>query len=159
MRAKVHTEKHYVQRSVTTVAVGNIDQLVFALSVATPTGVDQVREGSTVSAVFVELWIGSDDNQFGSTSVTLEKVISDGSAMTFAQSQALGNYANKNNCLYHTQGLTPSLGDSGIPFVRQWFHIPKGKQRMSLSDKLVLNITGLTNGVNYCGFITYKEQF
>lgn len=130
-----------------------------AFSVAAPSASNEVREGCTISAVFVEMWVTSDDSAQGSTVVSLEKRPSLSPQMTYAQSQALNSYSNKRNVFFTSQGLTPPNVQSGIPFIRQWFKIPKGKQRMGLGDLITLNISGITNGANYCGFFTFKEQF
>ena len=124
----------------------------------TASGVDEVIEGATVKAAFVEMWLLDSSND-GSFIVSLEKRPALATAMSFAQSNALGTYPNKKNVLYVTQGLSPNNGvGNPVPIIRQWFKIPKGKQRFGLNDKLVLNITN--NGLNnleFCGFFTYKE--
>jgi len=121
--------------------------------------VDEVSEGSICKAVFVEMWLLDTSND-GSFIVSLEKLPNGLPAMLFGSSNALGNYSNKANLLYVTQGLSPNNGvGNPVPIIRQWFKIPKGKQRMALGDKLVLNITN--NGLNdleFCGFFTYKED-
>jgi len=160
MRAIIHSTKHYVQQSrseVATVAIANID---IAKSVESTTAnlVDEVAEGTTIKAVFVEMWLLDSAND-GSFIVSLEKLPGAAASMNFALSNALGTYANKRNLLYVTQGLSPNNGvGNPVPIIRQWFKIPKGKQRMGLGEKLRLNITN--NGLNdleFCGFFTYKE--
>jgi len=160
LRPKVHTEKHIVQQTVASVATAAIAtvNIAFAKKAPTTAAID-VREGSSISAVFVEMWITSDDAAQGSTVVTLEKRPSLAPSMSYAQSIALDTYPNKNNVFYTTMGLTPPNVQSGIPFIRQWFKIPKGKQRFGQDDILVINISGITNGANYCGFFTFKEQY
>ncbi len=120
--------------------------------------VDQVVEGANVKAVFVEMWLLDSGND-GSFIVSLEKRPAGLGLMNFAESNALGSYNNKKNLLYVTQGLSPNNGvGNPVPIIRQWFKIPKGKQRFGFQDKLVLNITN--NGLNdleFCGFFTYKE--
>ncbi len=160
MRPVIHSTKHYVQvtrSAVLTVAL-NSEDLILAVEATTANGVDEVGEGAVVKAVFVELWIIDDGND-GSFVVTLGKYPSGLSAMTFTQSNSLGTYGNKKNLLYVTQGLTPNDGITRpTVLLRQWFKIPKSKQRFGLGDKLRLTIT--SNGaqsINYCGFATYKE--
>ncbi len=160
MRPIIHSQKHYVQQSrsqVATVAIATID-IISSVEGTTANAVDEVVEGATVKAVFVEMWLLDSAND-GSFIVTLEKLEALTSAMSFAQSNALGTYKNKKNVLYCTQGLSPNNGvGNPVPIIRQWFKIPKGKQRFGLSDKLHLNITN--NGLNdleFCGFFTYKE--
>jgi len=161
MKPIVQSTKHYVQQSrsqVATVAITNID-ISHAVVMASNNLVDEVLEGSLIKAVYVEMWILDTSND-GSFVLTLEKVNGGMPAMTFASINALGFYANKKNVFYTTQGLSPNNGvGNPIPIIRQWFKIPKGKQRQGLGDKLVLNIAN--NGLNdleFCGFFTYKEM-
>ncbi len=155
----IQSVKHINQFSVTTVGIGALGQKQLALSVVAPdaNAVSEVPEGAKISNVYVELWITSDDASQGSLAVNLEKTSTQMTAMTYAQSIALWTYANKKNIFYTTQGLVPPNVQSGIPFLRGWFKIPAGKQRFGLGDKLVLNISGITNGVNYCGLVIYKH--
>ncbi len=162
MKPTINTEKHIVQQSrsqVATVALSTID-IIDSVAVNNKDAVDEVVQGSTVSAVYVELWLLDSSND-GSFNVTLEKRPSGASAMGFASSQALNAYPNKKNILYTTQGLSPNNGvGNPVPIIRQWFKIPKGKQRMGLSDKVVLNIANMgLNNLEFCGFFLYKEQF
>ncbi len=158
MRPPINSRKHIGQVSVTTVAAGALSVVTIANAkdIRTTTNTD-VIVGAEIKAVFVEMWVTSDDAAQGSTTVSLEKIVGAGPGMTFANSQNMNDYGNKNNIFYVTQGLTPPNVQSGIPFIRQWFKIPKGKRRMALNDFLVLNISGITNGANFCGFFTYKE--
>jgi len=161
MKPIVQSTKHYVQQSrsqVATVSVANID-ISESVVMASNNLVDEVLEGSLIKAVYVEMWILDSSND-GSFIITLEKVNGGMPAMTFASINALGFYANKKNVFYTTQGLSPNNGvGNPIPIIRQWFKIPKGKQRQGLGDKFVLNIAN--NGLNdleFCGFFTYKEM-
>ncbi len=118
----------------------------------------EVEEGSLVKAVFLEVWLSSDDTLVTSFQVALEKVPAAAPAMTFTTGNSLGSYANKKNVLYVTRGLAPAeTFGNPVPVLRGWFKIPKGKQRMGLGDKIVMNITAISNGINWCGFMTYKE--
>ncbi len=161
MKPIIHSTKHYVQMSrsqVATVAKVTID-LVLAVEGTVANAVDEVIEGATVKAVFVELWLLDTAND-GSFIVTLEKKPSGLGDIAFAGMNALGTYNNKKNILYTTQGLSPNNGvGNPVPIIRQWFKIPKGKQRFGLKDELVINIAN--NGLNdleFCGFSTYKEM-
>jgi len=77
--------------------------------------------------------------------------------MNYANSIALDSYVNKKNILYTTMGLVGPNDEQPLPIIRQWFKIPKGKQRMGSNDTIKLNISAITNGLNYCGFSTNKE--
>ncbi len=160
MKPIIQSQKHYVQQSrsqVATVAKVGIDIIESVESTVANT-VSEVAEGAVVKAVFVEMWILDSSND-GSFVISLEKRPSGLGGMTFANSNALGTYKNKKNLFYVTQGLSPNNGvGNPIPIIRQWFKIPKGKQRFGLGDKLGLNLTN--NGLNnleFCGFFTYKE--
>ncbi len=161
MKPVIHSDKHYVQQSrsqVATVARTNLD-IIDSVEGTVANQVDEVVEGAIVKAVYVEMWILDSSND-GSFVITLEKLPSALTKVSFAQMNALGTYPNKKNVLYTTQGLSPNNGvGNPIPIIRQWFKIPKGKQRFGLGDKLVLNIAN--NGLNnleFCGFFTYKEM-
>ncbi len=160
MRPKVHVEKHFLQQSLFTVTAGQITNLILALGVAVTTATaNQVREGATISAVWVELWLTGDDAVQGTSIVTLEKVPSGAPNMTAAQSASLNTYPNKKN-IFHTQmGLTPPNTQYPMASIKGWFKIPKGKQRFGLGDELVLNVMGQSDGVSACGNIIYKEQY
>ncbi len=160
MRPVIHSTKHYVQisrSSVLTVAL-NSEDIVLAVKTANKDAVDEVEEGAIVKAVFIELWILDEGND-GSFVITLGKYPGGVNALTFAGANGLGNYSNKKNLLYVSQGLTPNDGiTSPVAVLRQWIKIPKSKQRFGLDDKLRLTISsnGL-NSISYCGFATYKE--
>ncbi len=157
MRAVIHSEKHYIQKSLTTVTAGAAEaiQLVKALDVPSSLA-EQIKTGSSIKAVFVEMWVRTGDTAPGTVLVTLVKTTDDG-VPTFADMIALHGYANKKNVLYHTQGLSNDQDADAIPFVRQWFKIPKGKQRFGLGDRLYLVVSAQALDQHICGFATYKE--
>lgn len=156
-KSPIHSVKHYVQHSVFTVGLGAILQADIAIAVAAPAANNQVKEGSIVKAVYVELWITSDDAASGSFSFSIEKRPAAAVGMTFAQSQALFTYPNKKNILYNSQGLNNPRAGVAMPVFKGWIAIPLGKQRMGLGDRIVYNVAGITNGLDGCGFETYKE--
>ncbi len=104
------------------------------------------------------MWVRTQSTSPGSALLTLYKRGSGTTAMTTTESAALGDYDNKKNILYHTQGLTNDQDADAIPFVRQWFKIPKGKQRQGLGDKfsLAIHAQGALD-LTICGFATFKE--
>ncbi len=160
MKPIIHSVKHYVQQTRSLVATVSLAQIDIIDSVESTVAnlVDEVPEGSTIRAVFVEMWILDEGND-GSFIVSLEKVPGGFAGQSFTNSNSLGTYANKRNLLYVTQGLSANdaVGNP-VPIIRQWFKIPKGKQRFGLGEKLKLNITN--NGssmLGFCGFFTYKE--
>ncbi len=160
MRAPIHSTKHYVQMSLSTVTTGaEVDTiLVGAVPVADKTAVSEVEEGALVKAIFVELWlIGSTANQF--FTVILAKYPSGVAPATIADMAALGDWDNKKNVLYTTQGLASNDGIAApIPVIRQWFKIPKGKQRFGINDRIRLQVASRgDSNIVFCGFATYKE--
>ncbi len=160
MRAPIHSQKHYVQMSLSTVTTASeVDiDLVVAAAIADVNQVFEVVEGAVVKAIYIELWaIGSVSNQF--FTVILQKLSSGATPATITDMAALGAYTNKKNILYTTQGLASNDGIAApIPIMRQWFKIPKGKQRFGLGDQLVLQVASRgSDDIIFCGFATYKE--
>jgi len=160
MRAPIHSDKHYVQMSLTTVTTGaEVDVVLIDAQEGTVANqVFEVVEGAVVKAIFVELWcIGSVNDQF--FTIILQKLSSGATPASITQMAALGTYTNKKNILYTTQGLASNdgIGDP-MPVIRQWFKIPKGKQRFGLGDKMVIQVASRGDAnIVFCGFATYKE--
>ncbi len=161
MRPKVHTEKHIVQSSLFAVAAAAITRINIVKGLQAPVAATatNVREGSTISAVYVEMWLTGDDAVASTCIATLEKSIAGGTAMTVAQSASLDSYPNKRNIFHTFQGLLPPNTQYPMAAVKGWFKIPKGKQRFGIDDRLVLNIHGQSDGVTGCGFFIFKEQY
>jgi len=160
MRPKVHTEKHMQQHSLATIAAGAITTISSIIAVAVPSSsVTQVREGSTISAIYTEIWGTTDDAASGTVIVTVEKTVAGQTDMTTAQAAALNSYPNKKNILHTMMGLTPPDLQYPMPLLKGWIRIPKGKQRFSLGDELHINIFAQSNGVAFCGFTIFKEQY
>ncbi len=160
MRPIIHSTKHYVQISLTTVATSTVSvtNLVQGVAVSDKNAVQEVEEGATVKAIYVEIWaIGSVSDQF--FTAIIGKFPSNAPAPSITDMAALGNWDNKKNILYTTQGLASNDGIAApIPLVRQWFKIPKGKQRFSLQDTIKFCIASRGSAtVTICGFATYKE--
>jgi len=164
MRAQVHSRKHYVQLSRSTATANAVFSLVIADSQEI-TAADQpfeVVEGSSIKAVYVELWaIGSGND--ASSIVALAKLPSNITDFTFTEMAAMSNSADKKNVLFFHQGLAANDG-VGQPAVimRGWYKIPKSKSRMGLADRIVLHMAAQTSSadtIDYCGFAVYKEYF
>ncbi len=159
MRPIIQSQKHYVQFSRSTagtVAVVNEDII---LVTTVPTGaVDNVKAGSIIKAVYVELWVLDAGND-GSAVVILGKNESSSFGPTFAQCNALGTYDEKKNVFFVHQGLTPNDGITSPRLVmRGWYKIPRSKQRFGLGDALRLSVCNNSlQDLFYCGFATYKE--
>ncbi len=157
----VNSTKHIVQIGPSTVALGAI--LNQGIAVATRVGdvdaLNEVRIGSNIKAVYLELWLTSDDATQSSGIITLEKIPLASDPMAVGDAAALDSYFNKNNVFYITQGLMgPAIGNA-VPFVRGWFKIPKGKQRMSEGSRINLNISAVLDGLRICGVVIYKEYY
>ncbi len=157
MRPPIHSRKHYVQKSLSTVLAGQSDPILLINAIADPAGTDNVvAEGAIVKAVYVEMWVRAGDTSAGSTLVTVVKTPAT-TVPSFANMIALHSYDNKRNIFYHTQGPTNDQDNTAIPFVRMWIKIPKSKQRFALGDRLYLVVTAQALDNIICGFATYKE--
>jgi len=156
----VHSTKHYVQYPIDQILAGVKQNVLIAraVDVAAKNVANEVEEGSSVKAVFFELWLQNQGN-LGEFIATITKDPENGTGPTFAEMGNLADYPNKKNILYTTQGLTSNDGVSGpVPVLRNWIKIPKSKQRFGLGDSLNLSISNVSaNDLNRCGFTTYKE--
>ena len=157
MRSPINSEKHLVQRTLQGVSGGSIFNQAIIEVTNTPTASIHVPVGAVVKAVHVELWLLTVGNtSVGSTVVTVEKTIGDATDMVFAQSSSLHDYPNKKNIFYTTQGLISDEKSVPIPALKFWIKIPKGKQRFGLGDKLNINISALSEDLEFCGCFIYK---
>ncbi len=156
----VHSIKHYVQFPISQIGTGTseIIGLVQGVVVLSKNLASEVVEGSTVKAIFIELWL-QNEGTLSEFIATVTKCQEDASGPTFVEQASLQTYNNKKNVLYTTQGLTSNDGVSGpINVLRGWIKIPKSKQRFGLGDRLILNISNVSaNDLVRCGFATYKE--
>ena len=162
MKSPIHSKKHIVQISQATVAQAAI--LVSDIAVAaeatstTPTGVE---EGCLVKSMYVEYWIQNDSaSVVGSYTLIVFKNPGSGHTPAAGTLAALHDYQNKKNILFTAQALAPTNDSAMIPVVRQWFKIPRGKQRMGLADKLSValrNNNSTALDINICGLAIYKE--
>ncbi len=159
MRAPIHSVKHYVQTSLTSIASGAKADITLVDAVAMPdvNTVSEVTEGAIVKAVYIELWIIG-----GVSSATAITVLCKfpGGLAAFGTTSlaALGGAVNKKNILFVSQGLTSNDGiASPINIMRGWYKIPKSKQRFGLGDKLLLQVFAQSQAQEICGFATYKE--
>ncbi len=161
MRPPIHSVKHYRQiprSQVATVAL-NTERLAIGVNVTAANLESEVKEGSLIKAVYVELWMLSTGND-GSDVVVLSKNADNSAGITFAESSTLFTYTEKKNILFTHQGLSSNDGvGNPIPVMRAWYKIPKSKQRFGLGDVLNLSIANFgVNALDYCGFAIYKEH-
>lgn len=160
MRPIVHSVKHIVQTPINQILTGTRENILVVIATESTAAnlSTEVEEGSNVKAVYVEMWLENQSN-LGHAVAILEKVEHGGAGATFADMGALFSYNNKKNIFFTHEGLTANdaIGNP-IPMVRQWFKIPKGKQRFGLGDRLVLTISNPSaNDLNRCGMFIYKE--
>ncbi len=163
MRPILHSKKHIFQISQATVGQGLVVNTTFLNAIeGAPSAPQHVAEGAIVKACYVELWVNNDSGTtVGSYTVALFKDPGGNAGMLTAQMAALHDYDNKKNILFTAQGLTPPDEATMIPVMRQWYKIPKGKQRMGLSDQLKISIrnnNATAIDLNFCGLVIYKEM-
>ncbi len=160
VRPMVHSTKHYVQFPIDQIATGLRQSILIVTAVEGSVANDafEVVEGSSVKAVYIELWLQNEGN-LGEFILTISKNPENGTGPTFAEQAALFTYLNKKNILYTSQGLTSNDGVSGpVNVLRGWVKIPKSKQRFGLGDRLSVVISNVSaNDLVRCGFATYKE--
>ncbi len=161
MRAPIHSNKHYVQKSLTTVLAGVVNTTVLAIAeeVVDINTVNEIEQGAVVKAFYLELWLRGQDTSPGSFVFVIEKRpgIAQALSMNATDMAALGDYENKKNILFTSMALTNVNTSEAIPLVRGWFKIPKSKQRFGLKDSLVFHVFAQALDSNICGFSTYKE--
>ncbi len=160
MKPVIHSTKHIVQFPINQVPTGTRENLniISAVESTVANLANEVESGTIVKAVYVEMWLQNQSN-LGHSIVILEKTENAGLGATFTQMGTLFTYNNKKNILFTHEGLTSNDGiSSPLPVIRQWFKIPKGKQRFGLGDRLVLSISNpSSNNLDRCGMMIYKE--
>ncbi len=159
MRPVINTEKHVAQFSLAAVAAGAVSVSNLASAAAVPTGSTQVREGAKISAIYIEMWVQSDDAAAGTVIFTIHKLPGAGTNVTTTEMAALNDYDNKKNILFTQMGLIPNNVTYPMNLIKGWIKIPKSKQRFGLNDRLQMNIFAQSNGLSFCGFALYKEQY
>ncbi len=134
-------------------------EVVDAVADGTITNAEDVTEGSIVKAIYLEMWVKSGATAGNDTKFqfVFEKVPSGATPITFAQMNNLGAYPNKKNVFYVSQGVLGDLTTQAIPVVRNWFKIPKGKQRMGVGDLMIMSVSATGFDIDSCGFSTFKE--
>ncbi len=160
VRPMVHSTKHYVQFSVATAAAGTQDVLSIVKSVAVGAKnlPNEIEEGSSIKACFVELWLRSSEVSPGSFVFVLAKLPGGSSFFDTAGMAGMNDEPNKKNVLFMSQGLVNDQDADAVAVVRGWYKIPKSKQRFGLGDELVMQIFAQgAIDVIHCGFATYKE--
>ncbi len=161
MLAPINSIKHYVQFESTNIATGTRRSIVVVDGSLAPavSATSDVIEGAIVKAIFIEFWVRSvaaagEETKF---QLAVEKAPSGHAGLTFTELNNMQAYDNKKNVLFYSQGVIGDLTTQAIPVVRQWFKVPKGKQRFGLGDRLMMSISSTGATMNSCGFSTYKE--
>ncbi len=159
VRPMVHSQKHYVQFSIATVAGGGVLalEIATAVAVASKNLASEVVEGSSIKAVYVELWGRAGSTTPTSGQMVIYKRESNAGNPTAAQMAALDGWDNKRNILYTTMGLFNDQDADAIALFKGWIKIPRGKQRWGLGDNLTITIFAASIDLQVCGFATYKE--
>ncbi len=159
VRPMVHSVKHYVQFSLATVTAGTVLNVAIATGVAIDDVniVSEVKEGSSIKAIYFELWIRSSSTTPSSGQLIVYKKQSDSGNPTAVNMAALGDWDNKRNIFYTTMGLFNDQDADAIALFKGWIKIPKGKQRFTIGDDLNFSIFAPTIDSQICGFATYKE--
>ncbi len=158
VKAMIHSEKRIVQitlGNITGGAVGGLE-LVIAKQDPTASAPQDVEIGTTVKAIYLELWLLGTGQQPNTSSVIVEKIQNSAGTAAVADMQNLNGYANKRNILEMHQGLIGDANTNPTPFYRNWIKIPKGKQRFALGDSLSFIIHAITEDIQFCGVAIFK---
>ncbi len=145
-----------------TIAQSAVDtQIIVLAQEAVSTTPAAVEVGSSVKAVYVELWLGNASSTVvGSYTTILYKNPGGNASATSGSLAALHDYDNKKNILFTSQALVPPTDGGQVMVMKQWFKVPKGKQRMGLGDRIELvtrNNNATAVDINGCGLGLYKE--
>ena len=160
MRPIITSEKHIVQLNRATVAGLSIDKLnvvkVIAQDAVATAPVD-VRIGTEVKAVYVQLWISGQNNVQSAATIIFEKFVNNAANPTVTDMALLNEYANKKNILKTFQGIVGDTGSTNpVPVINEWIKIPKGKQRFGLGDGCRIIIQAKDTDIEFCGLSIFK---
>ncbi len=162
VRPQVHSRKHIIQTSITPIVAGAKQDIVLAEGTVSGsvTGLDDVREGATLKACYVEHWIRSSELSPGSFVFVLYKIPGGADGFSVGEMAALGGVVNKKNIFFTSQGLTNDADADAVAVMRGWYKVPKSKQRFGLGDKLQITIFA-NGGIDLvtCGVSIYKEYW
>ncbi len=154
----VNSEKRIVQITlghIAAMAQGSTN-IVSARQDPTASDPREIKIGTIVKAVYLELWLLGDGQQPNTTSVWFYKLPSGVGVPTAGVIADMNGWDNKNNIFEAHQGLVGDANTNPVPFFRGWIKIPKGKQRMSIGDKIGFSILAITEGMQFCGLAIYK---
>ncbi len=158
MKPVIHSEKHILQKSLSTVAAGAIDITTLASAVDIPGMSNEVvAVGAVIKALNIEMWVRANDAVAGSFVFAVIKLPSGQSVPTAANMANLNDYGNKNNVFWISMGLSNDKLSDAMHVAPGLVLIPKGKQRMSLGDKWITVLFAQALDHNSCGKTIYKE--
>ncbi len=161
MMAPLVTIKHMtnIENAVVAAAAVRSIELVQAVAQTAVANTGDVVEGSLVKACYFELWLKSNAALNGNAKfqLVIEKLPAGVTTITFAEMNNLMTYSNKKNILFTSQGIIGDKATQSIPISRDWYKIPKGKQRFGLDDKLIATVSATTESINTCGLTIFKE--
>ncbi len=160
MKPIIHSKKHINQLSLSTVAAAAVGNFIICTAIeATSSAPVNIEEGAGVKACYVELWLGTESaTVVTSYTVALYKDPGGSNSADATEMAALHDYPNKKNILFTSQGLLPIEAGGIVPVMRQWYKIPKGKQRFGLGDRLLVTIRNNSAvDIIFCGVAVFKE--
>lgn len=157
----IDSVKHIVQQEATTTTSTNVRNIVVADVVArgtTRTNAFDIWEGAKLFQCYIELWL----NGLGSTNpakfqLVIMKLTAGQTPPTFTEMSNLTSYEGKKNILFTSQGIVGAAGNQSIPILRDWYKIPKGKQRFSIGDSVNVILAVTNESVQSCGLVIFKE--
>ncbi len=118
---------------------------------------DEVLEGASIKALYVESWIRAAGASPGSYIMAVYKVPGLAAPFNVSQMAAMFDSENKKNILFMSQALTNDNDADAIAIHRGWLKIPKSKQRMGLGDQWFMSTSAVGVDVTICGLEIYKE--
>ncbi len=159
VRPMVHSTKHIVQNPIETIGAGVVVNQFVAVAVAVGNKnlPYEVEEGSSIKACFLERWIRSNSATPSSGQWCLYKKTGDSTFPSAVDMAQLHDWDNKKNILAMGMGLYNDNDADAVAIVRNWYKIPKSKQRMGLGDVLAMSFYNVTVDSSLCGFSLYKE--
>ncbi len=159
----INTVKHYVQYTNAALSSGIINTNIIAegvINTALPVNTHDIKEGSNLYRVYLELWLKGTGSSDGDTQFNLAvyRNPSGDHTMIAADLNNLMAYSNKKNIMFASQGVLSGAGaGQSVAIIRQWIKIPKGKRRFGPDDTLEYAIMTTGTGMQRCGLAVYKE--
>lgn len=158
VRPTINSQKHIVQETLTSIAVGTVGNFLIANAVNNPDSSisTDVEVGTVIKAVYIELWLLSNAASITTATSAFMKLTAGTGLATNADMADLHNYSSKMNIFECHQGIVGEKDVNPVPFYRHWIKIPKGKQRIGINEKLSLAIRSITGTTDFCGLAIYK---